>query len=191
MEKDKPILIVGFAGSLRKASYNKMLLRTALELLPKNAKLEILDLEGLPLFNQDLEYDMPEVVKQFKNKIREADAILIATPEYNSSIPGVLKNALDWASRPYGDNSLDGKPVAIMSASVGMLGGARAQIHLRQILAALNAYVVNRPEVIVNFADEKFDANGNLKDKRARAFIEQLLENLVKLTYTLKAEVKS
>lgn len=185
------MLIVGFAGSLRKSSYNRMLLRTASEMLPKNAKLEILDLEGLPPFNQDLEYDMPEAVKRFKNKIKEADALLIATPEYNSSIPGVLKNALDWASRPYGDNSFDGKPVAIMSASIGMLGGARAQTHLRQILASLNAYVVNRPEVIVNFANEKFDADGNLMDEKAKTYIRQLLENLAKLAEMLKANIKS
>ncbi|MEM2249026.1 MAG: NAD(P)H-dependent oxidoreductase [Candidatus Bathyarchaeia archaeon] len=191
MDSNKPLLIVGFAGSLRKSSYNKMLLRAALNLLPKNAKLEILDLEGLPLFNQDLEYDMPETVKRFKSKIKEADALLIATPEYNSSIPGVLKNALDWASRPYGDNSLEGKPVAIMSASIGMLGGARAQTHLRQILSSLNAYVVNKPEVVVNFANEKFDAESKLKDERAKAYIRQLLENLVKLTEMLKANVKS
>ncbi|MBS7641525.1 NAD(P)H-dependent oxidoreductase [Candidatus Bathyarchaeota archaeon] len=191
MDSNKPLLIVGFAGSLRKSSYNKMLLRAALNLLPKNAKLEILDLEGLPLFNQDLEYDMPETVKRFKSKIKEADALLIATPEYNSSIPGVLKNALDWASRPYGDNSLEGKPVAIMSASIGMLGGARAQTHLRQILSSLNAYVVNKPEVMVNFANEKFDAEGKLRDERAEAYIRQLLENLVKLTEMLKANAKS
>ncbi|MEM2029534.1 MAG: NAD(P)H-dependent oxidoreductase [Candidatus Bathyarchaeia archaeon] len=191
MDSNKPLLIVGFAGSLRKSSYNRMLLRAALNLLPKDAKLEILDLEGLPLFNQDLEYDMPETVKRFKSKIKEADALLIATPEYNSSIPGVLKNALDWVSRPYEDNSPDGKPVAIMSASIGMLGGARAQTHLRQILSSLNAYVVNKPEVVVNFANEKFDAESKLKDERAKAYIRQLLENLVKLTEMLKANVKS
>ncbi|MEM2188420.1 MAG: NAD(P)H-dependent oxidoreductase [Nitrososphaerota archaeon] len=191
MRSGKSILILGFAGSLRKSSYNKMLLRVAAELLPKNARLEILDLKDVPLFNQDLEYDMPEVVKQFKKKIESADALLIATPEYNGSIPGVLKNALDWASRPYGSNSLDGKPVAIMSASLGMLGGARAQTHLRQILSHLNAYVVNGPEVIVNFADKKFDAEGNLKDEAAKEYIRQLLENLVKLAEMLKAYAKS
>ncbi|MEM3921303.1 MAG: NAD(P)H-dependent oxidoreductase [Nitrososphaerota archaeon] len=191
MRSGKSILILGFAGSLRKSSYNKMLLRVAAELLPKNARLEILDLKDVPLFNQDLEYDMPEVVKQFKKKIESADALLIATPEYNGSIPGVLKNALDWASRPYGSNSLDSKPVAIMSASLGMLGGARAQTHLRQILSHLNAYVVNGPEVIVNFADKKFDAEGNLKDEAAKEYIRQLLENLVKLAEMLKAYAKS
>lgn len=191
MDENKPLLIVGFAGSLRKESYNKMLLYAALELLPKNARLEILDLGEIPLFNQDLEHDMPETVRKFKEKIKNADALLIVTPEYNSSIPGVLKNALDWASRPPGDNSLDSKPVAIMSASLGMLGGARAQMHLRQILFSLNTYVVNKPEVIVNFANEKFDLDGKFKDEKAKIFIRQLLENLIKLAEMLRANVKS
>ena len=124
--------ILGFAGSLRAGSYNRALLRAATELLPDDATLEIFDINGIPPFNQDLEMDMPAKVKEFKSKIRGADAILIATPEYNYSIPGVLKNAIDFASRPYGDNPFNDKPVAIMSASIGMLGGARAQYHLRQ-----------------------------------------------------------
>lgn len=102
------VSILGFAGSLRKSSYNKAILRAALELVPQNAQLEIFDLEGIPPFNQDLEAAMPDIVKEFKRKIRAADAILIATPEHNYSIPGVLKNAIDWASRPYGDNSFPG-----------------------------------------------------------------------------------
>ena len=126
--------------------------------------LEIFEIEGIPAFNQDLEGDIPKKVKEFKSKIREANAILIATPEYNYSVPGVLKNAIDWASRPYGDNPFDGKPVAIMSASVGMLGGSRAQYHLRQIFVFLNMYPVNGPEVIVPFAQDKFDATGKLID---------------------------
>ena len=191
MSESEPLLIVGFAGSLRKESYNKMLLHTVSELMPKNVRLEILNLGEIPLFNQDLEYNMPETVRRFKEKIKHADALLIVTPEYNSSIPGVLKNALDWASRPPGDNSLDGKPVAIMSASIGMLGGARAQTHLRQILSSLNVYVVNKPEVIVNFANEKFDADGRFKDERAKIFIRQLLENLVKLAKILRSNNKS
>src|SRR4030065_1292181 len=129
---NKPVNILGFAGSLRKNSYNKALLRAAMELLPTDAKLEIFDLEGIPPFNQDFETQMPEKVKEFKAKIKEADGTLIATPEYNYSIPGVLKNAIDWASRPHGDNAFDGKPVAIMGASVGMLGTDRAQYDLRR-----------------------------------------------------------
>src|SRR5918911_793334 len=155
---------LGFAGSLRVGSYNKALLRAATNLLPENAALEIFDLNGIPPFNQDLEMDMPEKITEFKSKIREAAAILIATPEYNYSVPGVLKNAIDFASRPYGDNPFDEKPVAIMSASVGMLGGARAQYHLRQMFVFLNMHPVNGPEVIVTSAQNKFDSDGNLFD---------------------------
>ena len=182
----KKITILSFAGSLRKDSYNKALLRTAAELLPKEVELEIFDIEGIPLYNQDLEYEMPAKVKEFKTKIRAVDAILVATPEYNYSVPGVLKNAIDWASRPPGDNSFDGKPVAVMSASTGMLGGARAQYHLRQVFVTLNMHPINKPEVIVPFAKDKFDENGQLKDDITRTRIRELLENLVALTKKLR-----
>jgi len=185
---NKPITLMGFAGSLRKGSYNKALLRAAVELVPKGAKLEIFDLEGVPPFNQDLENRMPEKVKEFKAKIEAADAILIATPEHNYSIPGVLKNAIDWASRPYGDNSFEGKPVAVMSGSIGMLGGARAQYHLRQVFVFLNMHPVNRPEVIVAFADEKIDEKGKVVDEPTREKIKQLLAELVDWTRRLKRE---
>lgn len=180
------IVILGFAGSLRKGSYNKALLRAAAELMPKNAKLEIFNIEGIPLYNQDLEKDMPAKVREFKEKVRQADAILIATPEYNYSFSGVLKNAIDWASRPPRDNSFEGKPVAIMSASTGMLGGARAQYQLRQVLVTLNMHPINRPEVMVPLASEKFDESGRLVDATARAKIQNLLENLVAWTIKLK-----
>jgi chromate reductase len=183
---EKQIIILSLAGSLRKGSYNKALLRAAAELVPKGAKLEIFDIEGIPLYNQDLEYEMPAKVKEFKAKIRSADAILVATPEYNYSIPGVLKNAIDWASRPPGDNSFEGKPVAVMSASIGMLGGARAQYHLRQVFVTLNMHPINKPEVIVPFAKDKFDENGQLKDDSTRTRIRELLENLVAWTKKLK-----
>jgi chromate reductase, NAD(P)H dehydrogenase (quinone) len=179
LEKNK-LTVLGFAGSLRTDSYNKALLRAAVGLVPHEVTLEIFDLEGIPPFNQDTEHNMPAKVKDFKTKIKNADAILIATPEYNYSVPGVLKNAIDWASRPYGDNPFDGKPVAIMSASIGMLGGARAQYHLRQIFVFLNMYPINRPEVIVPFAQDKFDANGNLLDNDTKRFLGQLLQNLAK-----------
>ena len=182
------ISILGFAGSLRKGSYNKALLRAASELVPRDVKLEIFDIEGVPPFNQDLEAKVPERVVEFKAKIKAADAILIATPEHNYSIPGVLKNAIDWGSRPYGDNSFDGKPVAIMSASTGMLGGARAQYHLRQVLVFLNMHPVNRPEVFVTFAQQKIDESGRLTDETTRKFIRELLEKLVDWTKTLKKE---
>jgi len=188
MSKSKPIVILGFAGSLRRGSFNKALLRAAMDLLPRDARLEIFDLEGIPPFNQDLETQMPLKVMEFKTKIRAADAILIATPEHNYSIPGVLKNAMDWASRPYGDNSFEGKPVAVMSASVGMLGGARAQYHLRQTFVFLNMHPINKPEVIVPFASQKINEKGKVTDETTKKFIKELLENLVAWTRRLKRE---
>lgn len=176
---ENKLKIFGFAGSLRKDSYNKALLRAALDLVPEDVILEIFEINEIPPFNQDIESDMPQKVKDFKSKLREADAILIATPEYNYSIPGVLKNAIDWASRPYGDNPFDEKPVAIMSASIGMLGGARAQYHLRQTFVFLNMHPINRPEVIVTFAQDKFDTNGKLIDQNTKKIITQLLKNLM------------
>jgi chromate reductase len=183
---EEPVKILGFVGSLRKGSYNKALMRAALELLPEDASLEVFDLDGIPPFNQDLENQPPQVVKEFKVKIRKADAILIASPEYNYSIPGVLKNAIDWASRPSGDNVFEGKPVAIMSASTGRLGGARAQYHLRQSFIFLNMHPLNRPEVMMSFAREHVDANGNLTDETTRQLIQQLLEALVQWARKLK-----
>jgi chromate reductase len=159
-----------------------------MEMVPADAELEIFDLEGLPPFNQDLENQPPEKVKKFKAKIRAADAILIATPEYNYSIPGVLKNAIDNASRPYGDNAFDGKSVAIMGASIGMLGTARAQYHLRQSLVFLNMYPLNQPEVMVPFAQEKIDQNGRVTDPKTREKIKELLEALVTWTRKLKKD---
>lgn len=171
--------ILGFAGSLRQGSYNRAILRAAQEMVPSGASLEIFDLAGIPPFNQDLEMQPAEKVTEFKAAIRAADALLIATPEYNYSMPGILKNALDCASRPYGDNALDGKPVAIMGASMGMLGTARAQYHLRQSCVFLNMYPLNRPEVMVPFAQEKIDDQGRLTDPRTRDKIAELLAALI------------
>ena len=176
---EKTVKILGFVGSLRQGSYNKALMRAALELTPEDAALEVFDLEGIPPFNQDLENQPPRIVREFKAKIRNADALLIATPKYNYSVLGVLKNAIDWASRPYGDNVLEGKPVAIMSASIGRLGGARAQYHLRQSFVFLNMHPLNRPEVMMPSAKENVDANGNVTDEQTRQLIRQLLETLV------------
>ncbi len=183
---EKIINILGFAGSLRKGSYNKALLRAALELVPKDAKLEIFDLEGIPPFNQDLESQPPQKVKEFKAKIRAADAILIATPEANYTLPGALTNAMNWASRPYGDNAFDGKPAAVMGASVGMLGTARAQYHLRQSFVFLNMIPVNQPEVMVPFAQEKVDKEGKVTDQKTREKIGELLASLVTWTKRVK-----
>jgi len=183
---NKTVNILGFAGSLRKGSYNKSLLRAAAELLPQNATLDIFDLEGIPPFNADLEMPAPDRVKEFKTRIKASHAILMATPEYNYSVPGVLKNAIDWASRPYGDSAWPGKPVALMSASTGMLGGSRAQYHLRQSLIFLDVNPVTKPEVFITFAAQKFDETGKLIDEPARAIVKQLLQALVDLTVNLK-----
>jgi chromate reductase len=178
----KTIRILGIAGSLRKASFNQGVLRAAAELAPEGATIEIFDLDGIPGFNQDDEQDPPEKVAELKRKIRESDAILFVTPEYNYSIPGVLKNAIDWASRPYGDSAWDGKPAAIMGASIGGIATARAQYHLRQMMVFLNMFPVNQPEVMIGNCSDKFDEQGNLTDDETKKFIRQLLENLVEWT---------
>jgi chromate reductase, NAD(P)H dehydrogenase (quinone) len=179
--------ILGFAGSLRQGSYNKAILRAALEAVPSEAKMEIFDLAGIPLFNQDLENQPAERVKAFKAAIRAADALLIATPEYNYSIPGVLKNAIDCASRPYGDNAFEHKPVAIMGASVGMMGSGRAQYHLRQCFVFLTCFVLNQPEVMIPFAQDKIDKDGRLTDPKTREKISELLQALISWTKRLKS----
>lgn len=185
---DEIMKILGFAGSLRKGSFNKMALSAAMKLAPDDVKMEVFDLKDIPPFNQDLEQNPSERVKEFKKKIREADAILIATPEYNYSIPGVLKNAIDWVSRPYGDNALEGKPVAIMGASMGNIGTARAQYHLRQCFVFLDVHPINRPEVMIGFAQEKFDKNGNLTDENTKERIKELLQALAEWTKRLKGK---
>ena len=127
---NQPVRILGIAGSLRRGSYNRAALRAATQLVPEGTTLDIFDIDGIPAFNQDEEQKPPAKVVELKKRIREADAILIVTPEYNYSIPGVLKNAIDWASRPYGDSAWSGKPAAIIGASIGTIGTARAQYHL-------------------------------------------------------------
>jgi len=178
----KPIRILGMAGSLRRDSFNRATLRAATELAPAGASIETFELDGIPGFNQDDEQNPPLEVVELKQRIREADAILFVTPEYNYSVPGVLKNAIDWASRPYGDSAWNGKPAAIMGASVGAFGTARAQYHLRQMMVFLNMFPVNQPEVMIANASAHFDAQGNLTNDATKEFIRQLLQNLVDWT---------
>jgi chromate reductase len=187
LQLEQKVKILGFVGSLRKGSYNRALMRAAVELTPENAQIEVFDLAPIPMFNQDLEKDPPQIVKDFKARIRAANAILIATPEYNYSIPGVLKNAIDAASRPYNDNVFYGKPVAVISASTGKLGGARAQYHLRQTFVFLNMYPINRPEVMLAHAADNVDENGNLTNQETRDLIRELLKELVRWTKMLQA----
>ncbi|MGA7146503.1 MAG: NAD(P)H-dependent oxidoreductase [Desulfobacterales bacterium] len=180
------INILGIAGSLRQSSYNRAALRAAKSLVPDNAVLDIFDLDGIPGFNQDDEQNPPERVVELKKRVLAADAILFVTPEYNYSIPGVLKNAIDWASRPYGESVWNGKPAAIMGASIGTLGTARAQYHLRQCCVFLNMFPLNNPEVMIPNAADRFDADGNLVDDKSRQLIAQLLQSLVAWTLRLK-----
>lgn len=176
--------VLGFGGSLREGSFNQTLLEVSYllqassEACPEDMTLEIFDDIGdFPLYSQELEQEMPKVVKKFKQKIKAADAILIVTPEYNYSIPGFLKNALDWASRPPGDNSFNEKAGAIMSASPGMFGGARAQYVLRQTCVSLNVHLLNKPEVMVHSVHEKVK-DGKLADKFTLEMIQQLMQAL-------------
>jgi chromate reductase len=176
------VKILGIAGSLRKASYNRALLRAARELLPATVELEELDLRGLPFYDGDLEAaGDPEPVAALKHAIREADALLIATPEYNRGTPGVLKNAIDWASRPPLASPLTGKPVAIMGASTGRGGTARAQEQLRAALEFSRAAVVEQPEVLVPEAFMPFDEHGELVDPGIRAELSELIDTLVQV----------
>jgi chromate reductase len=175
------IKILGIVGSLRKDSYNRHALEAAQEMMPAGAVLDLIDLHGIPVFNQDDEMTLPPAMVEFKQRIRAADAILFATPEYNYSVPGVLKNAIDWASRPRGENAWLGKPAAIMGASPGNLGTARAQYHLRQILVAFNMPVVSQPEVMIGHADERFGPDGKLIDEATRQHVQKLLVTLVQL----------
>jgi chromate reductase len=179
------MLILGIAGSIREASYNRALLRAAQGLVPAGVTMETFDIKGLPGFSQDDEANPPAQVVELKKRIRAADAIVLVTPEYNYSVPGVLKNAIDWASRPYGDSAWSKKPVAVMGASVGNLGTARAQYHLRQMFVFLNMFAVNQPEVMVSNAHKHFDEQGNLTDEVAKKLITQLLEELVSLARRL------
>ena len=183
---NNPIRILGIAGSLRRESYNRAALRAATKLVPEGAILETFELDGIPVFNQDEEQNPPAKVTELKRRIREADAILFVTPEYNYSVSGVLKNAIDWASRPYGDNVWDGKPVGIMGASIGMLGTARAQYHLRQMFVFLNIFPLNQPEVMIPYAENKFDNEGNLTDQITSQKISELLKTLLEWTKTVE-----
>mgnify|MGYP000195989640 CR=1 FL=1 len=179
--------ILGIAGSLRKASYNRYALFAARELLPADVGLDIIELDALAPFNQDTESTPAPALVAFKKAIRAADAILFATPEYNYGVPGVLKNAIDCASRPYGDSAWAGKPVAVMGASVGLFGTVRAQLQLRQSFVFLNMHPINQPEVMIGNAAKAFDAQGKLVDETSLKLLRQLLQNLVSAIAPAKA----
>ena len=177
---------LGFSGSLRKGSYNAALLKTAAGLMPAGATLEVFDISAIPLYNEDVRAQgFPAPVQQLRENIAAADGLVLATPEYNFSVSGVLKNVIDWASRPP-DQPFNDKAVAIMGASGGVLGTPRAQYHLRQIGVFLNMRFVNKPEVFVGGAASKFDAEGNLTDETAKGLIKQLMAELAAWSRRLK-----
>ncbi|MEJ7839899.1 MAG: NAD(P)H-dependent oxidoreductase [Thermomicrobiales bacterium] len=176
---DARINVAAIVGSLRRGSYNRGLLRTSMLVAPESMHLYEVAIDQLPFFNEDVERPGdPPAVRTFKQQLERADALIIFTPEYSYSIPGILKNALDWASRPSGRSALRRTPVAIAGASAGRSGTMRAQLHLRQILLQLGAYPLPEPEVYVTFAADKFNALGELSDQNSLDQIRLLLTNL-------------
>ncbi|MBW2529313.1 MAG: NAD(P)H-dependent oxidoreductase [Deltaproteobacteria bacterium] len=176
----KPLRILGIAGSLREASLNRAALRAASSLAPEGSVIESFDLSTIPLYNGDLDVEGgPDPVRDFKGRIADADGLLIVTPEYNYSIPGVLKNALDWASRPAYQSVLAHKPVAFFGASMSPIGTARAQSQLKHVLLGTLSEVFPYPEVLVGKAQEKFDSRGVLTDEQTGKYIRGLLDGYV------------
>ena len=170
------LTVLGIAGSLRRGSFNRGLIRAAAELAPAWIRVVPHELGEIPLFNADVEADGdPAAVRRFKQAIADADALLIATPEYNHCVPGVLKNAVDWASRPARRSVLTNRPIAIMGASTGGGGTARAQAHLRDGLAYTSGLVMPQPEVLVPFAGSRFHEDGNLHDNETRVAVGELV----------------
>lgn len=177
---ERPVQVLGICGSLRRASYNLGLLRAAQAVAPEGVAVEIATLHDIPLYNQDEDAaGPPAAVQALKARIRAADALLIATPEYNYSIPGVLKNAIDWASRPPAETPLRHKPIALVGASAGQFGTVRAQLALRQVFVFTESYVLPKPELMVPAAASKFDAAGNLLDEDIRERLRGVLGALV------------
>jgi chromate reductase len=171
MSDSGTVRVLGIAGSLRKGSANRALLRLAQEIAPSGMTIESFDIAPIEPYNEDVrQQGFPEPVEDLRARIKAADGLLLVTPEYNYSIPGVLKNAIDWASRPP-EQPFDGKPIGIMGASAGALGGARAQYHLRQCFIFLNGLVMNRPEVMIPACHTKFDENGKVSDQATLDFI--------------------
>jgi chromate reductase len=186
MADGQTLNVLGISGSLRKGSYNTASLRAAQELAPPGMRIEIADIAALPLYNEDVKAaGFPPPVQHLRQRIAAADALLFATPEYNYSMSGVLKNAIDWASRPP-DQPFNDKPAAIMGASPGVTGTARAQYHLRQSCVFLNMHLVNRPEVMIGAAASRFDAEGRLTDEATRGFVLDLLVALAAWTARLR-----
>lgn len=179
MDRQNRIEIVALVGSMREQSYNRGLLRTAMLLQPEDVHIAEFPVSALPYYNPDhADAEHLPTVQDFRQRLRQADGLLVCTPEYASSIPGVLKNALDWASTPKGRSPLRGKPVGIASASIDRIGTVRAQMHLRQILLSMGAICIPEPEVYITFAEDKFNPLGELTDQTGRDQVKHLVEHL-------------
>jgi len=178
MSDTKPISVLGICGSLRRGSFNRMALDTAIELAPAGMAVTVAEIGAIPLYDEDVRAQgFPPPVETLRRQIAAADALLFACPEYNYSMSGVLKNAIDWASRPP-DQPFAGKPAAIIGAAVGMAGSARAQYDLRRSCVFLDIHPLNKPEVLIGQAQTKFDADGRLTDEVARILIRDLMTAL-------------
>lgn len=181
-----PLRFLAISGSLRKASFNSAALAAVRKLAPPHLTIEIADISGFPLYDDDVRLaGYPAAVETLRAQIAAADAVIFATPEYNFSVSGVLKNAIDWASRPP-SQPFDGKPIAILGASLGPTGTARAQYDLRKMMVFLNAFPINKPEVMINFAKDKFNAEGELTDETTKGFLQQMLASLEAWTLKLR-----
>jgi chromate reductase, NAD(P)H dehydrogenase (quinone) len=177
MEKYKIAVLV---GSLRKGSYNLKMAKALIALAPETLSLNILSIRGLPMFNEDLEANPPNEWVTFREEIIAADGLLFLTPEYNRSVTGVLKNAIDVGSRPYGQNSWDGKPGAVVSVSIGNVGGFGANHHLRQALVYVNVLTLAQPEVYIGGAKDLFDKDGNLTKDSTKEFLKDFMAAFAK-----------
>lgn len=186
MPKSHEINVLGISGSLRKGSYNTALLREAMHLAPNSMHITIADISEIPVYNEDIyATGFPPAVERLREQVRSADALLFVTPEYNYSMPGVLKNMIDWVSRPP-EQPFSGKPAAVMGASMGRFGTVRAQNHLRQSVVYLDVKLLNQPEVMIASAQNVFDQSGQLTDESTRGYIRKLLEALHYWTLTLR-----
>ena len=188
MSDAKAISVLAICGSLRKDSFNRAALNAAIELRPAGMNVTVADISKIPLYDEDVRAQgFPAPVETLRQQIKAADALLFACPEYNYSMSGVVKNAIDWASRPP-DQPFAGKPIAILGAAAGMAGSARAQLHLRQSCVFLDMHPLNKPEVLIGQAQTKFDASGRLTDDAARGFIRDILVSLEKWTRLIGRE---
>lgn len=178
------IKVAVLVGSLRKESINRKLAKAVERLAPEELKFEHVEIGNLPLYNQDFDGDYPPECVRLKQQIEAADALLFVTPEYNRSVPGVLKNAIDIASRPWGTNSFAGKPGGLIGASIGATGSALAQQHLRNVLAYLDVHVLGQPEVFVKFTDDLIDAEGTISNEATKKFLQGFVDRYVRWLHT-------